>query len=397
MKTKNLKLFATLTVLFAFGSLVRDITLPGIPLLVSEFGISQSDALLSFNAFMVSFAVGQLFCGFLADTHGNRKILLGGIYLCLFASVICFFAPNNEVLIFGRLLQGLSASVGPIIARSTIGELYTDQHAASYMAKVSGTMSVIPGIIPIIGSWLLIWFSWRSHYLFIVFACGVILPLAYLLIPAPSTTKASTLSFNVFLQRLLYYFKNPQFRVYVIIACCIFAAMFAFLYTLPFLLIDLIKIKPENFGYLFLFISAGYMCGAYTNAYIVLKIGITKALSIGSILLIVSGTLGSALALAGYMTVSSIVLCGFITFMAAGFMIANTQAACFQLFPDHMGGTASALGFIKLMSGALSGFIVGQLYSGSFLPTTTVCFLAGIISTLLLLSLTREVTSNIEK
>ena len=63
-------------------------------------------------------AIGQLIGGPLSDSLGRRKPLIIGNILCVIASILCAISPNIEILLVARFLQGLTGSIGVVIAKA---------------------------------------------------------------------------------------------------------------------------------------------------------------------------------------------------------------------------------------------------------------------------------------
>jgi len=63
------------------------------------------------NGYTLTLAAFVLLGGALGDRHGRRKIFMLGIVWFTVASIACGFAPNVEMLIAARILQGVGAAL----------------------------------------------------------------------------------------------------------------------------------------------------------------------------------------------------------------------------------------------------------------------------------------------
>lgn len=361
--------------------------------MINEFGISHAAGQFSLSVFMFGFAAGQLLSGPLSDIYGRRPLLLWGIALCMVASVVCATPATIELLLIGRFLQGLGASVGSIVARVIVGDLYHREEAAKVLAWIMGLMALVPALAPIIGSELLHWFSWRSHYFFLVILCLVLLIIVMARLPETCHTKTKSLSARVMLQRFFVCIRTPAFLGYLGTASCVFGAMFACISSAPFIFIEILNISPENFGHTYLYVAFGYMAGAFLSAKVVVHLGIKRTLGIGVALLMIAALLWLIQALLEIHNIGIVLLSSFLVFMAGGLSIANSQAGAFHLFPESLGGTASLLGFIKILFGSICGVIVGQLYDGTLLPTALVVMGAAILASGFYITRLKEMNS----
>ncbi len=85
-----------------------------LPSLQSGLGLKVASASWVPNGFLLAFGGLLLLAGRLGDVLGHRKVFLGGITLIVAASLVAGLAPNLEVLIAGRVLQGAGAAIaGP--------------------------------------------------------------------------------------------------------------------------------------------------------------------------------------------------------------------------------------------------------------------------------------------
>ena len=88
--------------------------------------------------------------GPLSDVHGRRRPLVAGMAAFTAASLLCAVAPNIYALAAIRLVQGILAATGIVIARAVVRDLYTGNAAARYLSR----LYVIIGLAPILVSHL---------------------------------------------------------------------------------------------------------------------------------------------------------------------------------------------------------------------------------------------------
>ncbi len=150
--------------LTAFGPLSIDMYLPALPALADSFGTSPSRVQLTLSAFILGFGTAQLVYGPLSDRWGRKPPLLAGIGLYIGASVLCAFSTRVASLIVLRLLQGLGACAGPLIARAVVRDIYDHDRAAYMLSLTTLIMGAAPLVAPLLGGQLLLAFGWRSIF-----------------------------------------------------------------------------------------------------------------------------------------------------------------------------------------------------------------------------------------
>src|ERR1700758_4593871 len=98
-------LTALLAALTAIGPLSTDMYLPSLPDIARQLHASTAQAQFTISAYLIGFAVGQIFYGPLSDRHGRRPVLMGAITLYCLASLVCMFSNSIEMLITARAFQ----------------------------------------------------------------------------------------------------------------------------------------------------------------------------------------------------------------------------------------------------------------------------------------------------
>lgn len=119
-------------------------------------------------AFLLSNLLGMLPAGRLADIHGRKRIfLLGGVVFAL-GSLLAGFAPNIELLLLCRIVQGLGSALFFSTGMAIIGSVY--QHHGRGAALGWMVSSIYLGMTcgPLVGGWLTDQFGWQAIFLFTV-------------------------------------------------------------------------------------------------------------------------------------------------------------------------------------------------------------------------------------
>ncbi|MDX1539815.1 MAG: MFS transporter, partial [Geminicoccaceae bacterium] len=113
-----------LTLLVAMGPMSTDVYLPSLPGIARDLGTSAAMAQLTVGLFIGGFAVMMLLAGPLADRHGRKPVLVGGLIVFVAASIACALSPTIEVLLVARFVQAVGACVGPVVGRAIVRDLY---------------------------------------------------------------------------------------------------------------------------------------------------------------------------------------------------------------------------------------------------------------------------------
>jgi len=168
------KLAFQLAALSAVGPFCIDAYLPSMPEIASTFGVGLAAVQQTLTAYMIPFAVMTLWHGAISDAFGRRRVILILLGLFVGASLGCALAPSFAVLLFFRVLQGVTAGAGMVIGRAIIRDVIQGDEAQRMMALVTTIFAIAPAVAPVIGGWLHHWFGWRAVFVFMtVFATSV--------------------------------------------------------------------------------------------------------------------------------------------------------------------------------------------------------------------------------
>jgi len=131
--------------LSAFPPFVTDLYLPALPSLTDFFKTMPSLVQMSLTMSMLGLALGQLFVGPLSDKYGRKRLLLLSLAAFVASTVFCVLSPNILLFDAFRLLQGMAASGGIVIARA----MATDKCRGKVLTKFLAVVSAINGIAPV--------------------------------------------------------------------------------------------------------------------------------------------------------------------------------------------------------------------------------------------------------
>ena len=117
------------------------------------------------NGYLLSLASLILLGGSLGDRYGRRRVFVIGTVWFAVASLLCGLAPNPEILIAARILQGAGAALlTPGSLAMIQGAFVRDDRAKAIGAWV-GLGGIAAAIGPFLGGFLVEYASWRWIFL----------------------------------------------------------------------------------------------------------------------------------------------------------------------------------------------------------------------------------------
>jgi EmrB/QacA subfamily drug resistance transporter len=126
-----------------------------------EFSASFGALQWVLNAYTLALASLILLGGSLGDRLGRRRVFLVGTVWFAAASLLCAVAPNVQLLIAARALQGIGGALLTPGSLAIISASFEPGDRAKAVGAWSGLAGVSTAIGPILGGWLVQDVSWR--------------------------------------------------------------------------------------------------------------------------------------------------------------------------------------------------------------------------------------------
>ncbi|PWF55723.1 multidrug effflux MFS transporter [Massilia glaciei] len=358
--------------------LSTDLYLASLPSLATVFNVPASTVQLTLSMFVLAFGGAQLVVGPLSDRYGRRPVLLWGLSLYVLASVLCALAPNIELLIAARFLQALGCCSAIIIARAIVRDAYAPADSVLVIARASTWLSLAPLLGPILGSYLQVAFGWRAAFLALSILSSCVLAAVVLRLPETNVHKDPRATE---LRGLLANYKlvlgSRAFWSHALPGALSYGAIFAFISGSSLVLIRVLNVPTEWFGYCFAFGVSGYMTGTIACRRLISRFGADATLRIGSALSLVSGALFLALVAAGVAHWALVLAAMFLTMGAHGVNFPVAQNGSVTPFPQQAGTAAGLMGALYMSVAFVVGTAVGASFDGTLLPLALIACTLG--------------------
>jgi MFS family permease len=113
-----------------------------------------------FSAFLLTQTATTVVFGKLADLAGRKTVMLVGIAIFLFGSILCGFAWSMPSLIAFRLVQGVGAGAVQPTAMTIVGDLYSAHERAKIQGWLASVWALSAVLGPLAGGLIIQHFSW---------------------------------------------------------------------------------------------------------------------------------------------------------------------------------------------------------------------------------------------
>ena len=390
-------LTALLAALSAIGPLTTDMYLPSLPDIARQLHASTAQVQFTISAYLIGFAVGQIFYGPVSDRHGRKPVLMAAMALYCVASLACALSTSIEMLIIARTFQALGGSGGIVLTRAIVRDIYAGARAGRELSLIGSVMALAPVLAPIAGGLLQTGFGWRAVFFALVAAGLLGAGIVWLLLPETLNTRAAEpVSIASMGRSYRIVARNPAYLAYLGIASASYAGLFAWISGAAFVLQNLYGLTPFDFGVAFALGSVGYMTGSALAARIVVRFGLDGVLGVGGCACAVGG-LGMVAAVAFGLTSSlSLVLPVAIYLAGLGMVLPQGIAGAMTPFPERAGAASSLFGFVQQSAAAICGAVVGWFLGHSAWPLVLGVAVMG-CTTLVLWLVTRGIRSRAVK
>lgn len=250
MSLNKSELRATLVVslIFSLRLLGLFILLPVFSLYASEYNHSSAFlAGIAIGSYSLAQAIMQIPMGYLSDKFGRKKIVIFGLILFSGGSLICFYANEIDVLIVGRIIQGLGAISSVGIA--TLSENTSEENRASAFTIMGIAVGGSFFIGFLAGPYFASLYSFKSLFI-LLFAFGMIATLITFLYYPNDLIQSKKLS------KISFKYNNKLVQIYLgsFFLSLILSIM---LYVFPLIWRDLGTLNEDLFStYLKIFLPA---------------------------------------------------------------------------------------------------------------------------------------------
>lgn len=352
-----------------------DTYLPSFPSVASELNASALQMQQSLSLYMLGFAIMTLFTGAISDALGRRSITLIALFVYSAASLGCALATDIETFLWLRFLQGVAASVGIVIGRAVVRDLYSGADAQRMMSNVMLFFAMAPAIAPVIGGLLEVNAGWRYVFYFLMLLGLLVLFLvaAYLPETLPEEERHSMHPVRL-LKNYLHAMTHAKFTALALIVAFNFAGFFIYIMSSPQLLFIHLGFAADEFYLMFVPVVLGIMLGSYASARLSGYFTIIKIVAIGSAIMLFASVVNVLQAYVlepvTFNIITPLVLyaIGMALTMPALTVLGLDQlpnnkglASSLQSFM-HMGGNALVAGLIApLVFGSIAGLALAML------------------------------------
>lgn len=347
--------------LTTLGPVSMSIYTPAMPELVRAFDTTEAAIKLTLSFYFAGFALAQLVAGPLADALGRKKatLLFLGIYVV--GSLLATFAGSVDLILVSRLIQGIGASIGVVVGRAIVRDLYTGPDAARILNTIGIFLAIGPAMGPTLGGLTLGAFGWNAVFLLLV-GFGVISIGCVVFVLRETTTpdlgKLRPVQLAANYGSVL---RNPIFVASSLVLSGTIGALYAQSTMLPFILINKVGLTPTEFGMGMLMQSGAYLSGSLVLKAVSRRVAGPRAAVIGITLCgFGAACMATSVALVSPFFLS---IMGPVAICTFGLAFLSPHVVTVSMAPfGRIAGSASAMtGFLQMSAGFAAGVAAAMI------------------------------------
>jgi DHA1 family bicyclomycin/chloramphenicol resistance-like MFS transporter len=384
----KIEFVAIMALLMSLVALSIDGILPALAVIGNDLGVkSTKDHQLLITMIFLGLGFGQLIFGPLSDSFGRKPIIYVGFLMFAVASVICVNTNSYEVLITGRILQGIGLASPRTLSIAMIRDSYEGDYMAKVMSFIVMIFILIPIIAPTLGQFLMLTYNWQAIFN-VQLGLGILVIFWFWKRQPETLADSNRIPFRsaTLKSGFIEFFKQQQAVAFTLISGFITGSFMVYLSTSQYIF-EVQYGLGEDFPLIFASLAVGVGFATYLNGVFVVRVGMKRI----ALVSLISYTLSALIYVLMFFNKENpplwILLIFFaIQFTSVGFLFGNLRALAMQPI-GHIAGVGAAInGFVSTVMGVIIASVIGAYISTTVWPLFlgfTVCGFASMVIFLL--------------
>jgi DHA1 family bicyclomycin/chloramphenicol resistance-like MFS transporter len=354
------------------------IYVPSLPSIATSLGTSATMAQFSLTAFVLTFGIVQLWHGPASDRLGRYRVLAGSLVVFIIGTAVCAIAPTIELLITGRVLQGLGAAGVGVLPRAIARDQFGHEASARVFTYLSMAASAAATASPVIGGGLEgLTGSWRISFVLLGLLAVWVLFLSARRAPILATGSierpAGVLGYISDYWSLM---RRPPFAFTVIGGGFLRSGFYAFIVSVPFVLTNLYDTSVAGVGVIMMTLTLAFLAANFVVVRIAHRFRPESLVVFGTAISMLSPIAVALLTLSDAGPVVAVSLPVALFGFGNGFAVPMANALAVGADPRMAGAGSSLLGFWAYTMGAGGTVAAGLLTHDTALPLSILLAIA---------------------
>lgn len=346
---------------------------PAMPRIAQAFGVEENLVEFTLTIYLMGFALGTLFWGFLSDRTGRKPSIIMAFSLYILGCIGCGFSTSINELLFFRLIQGLGGSAGSVLGQAISREAFHGADRGRVFASIGAALSLTPALGPTMGGVITQFFDWPAVFAALTLLGLTVITCVKMRLPETNLTKGKK-DFNLVrvAKRL---FTDRRVLGFIMVVGIINGISFSYYAEGSFIMIGMLGLTPAQFGYTFLLMAAAGVIGGITGrkmfeshcAQQILELGL-KVLIGGATILVAFVMILSFFQAPNIALALSIVSSMMIMMLGVSWSMIGSLSVALEDYQDVIGTASALFGFSYYSLISLVTFAMAELHDDTIYP-----------------------------
>lgn len=361
---------ALIASIMALTALGIDSMLPALPAISDELGVTQPNhRQYVITAFMLGFAVAQLFHGPLADRFGRKPVIALALAFYVVTNAVAAFSGSFELLLLARAASGAAVAAGRVVTIALVRDCFQGRAMARVMSLAFMTFMIVPVLAPAWGQLMVIIFgSWRLIFGGIAIIAALVLIWFTTRMPETLASDAvQPLDLRAIWRGYGKMFRDRWAVGYTFATTAISGCFFSFIGSIQQIVYDVFG-RPELLSAVFASVAGLMALGSFLNSRLVMRFGMRFLSHFALVLTTLLAVTHLVVILLGGENLWVFIALQAPMMAAMGLANSNFSAMAMENMGEIAGTASSLQGFIATMGAAVLGAVIGQAFDGTTVP-----------------------------
>lgn len=372
-----------MAVLISLVALSIDAMLPALPDIGRDLGTTDpNQPQLVLTALFAGLSIGQLFYGPLSDSIGRKPAVYLGLLIFIAGCILSVIATSFEVMLAGRVLQGLGAAGPRVVTVALVRDLFQGRAMARIMSFVMMAFIMVPAAAPAIGQIIQSFYGWRAIFgSFLVIATVGLIWFWFRQDETLPREARVPFALSPILAGMLETMRNRAAFGYTLAGGLIFGSFIGFLVSSQQVFQQTYAVG-DAFPAYFAMLALAVGSASFVNGRVVMRIGM-RVLSKWALQMMC----GLSVVFTFYIwmwtpTPSFVVFMAYMmmSFFCFGLLLANLQSLAMEPLGHIAGVAAGVVSSVTTFMSLILGTIIGQAFDGTIKPLIAGLTILGLFS-----------------
>lgn len=231
---------------------------------------------LVITLFVFGMVFGEFLFGPLSDAIGRRKAILFGLAIFCAGSVLAMTAQSIEMMLLGRIVQGIGVSGPKIGARALIRDKFSGDEMARMISYIYMAFILVPMLAPAAGQLIVSVANWRA--IFFAYLLMGLISSVWLMLRQEETLLVehrTPLMFKTVLRNTWLVLNNRKVIAYILALGFAFGGLLLYLSIAQSMFQDIYGVGAR-FPLFFAMLALGVGLASFANSQLVMRFGMER-------------------------------------------------------------------------------------------------------------------------